>query len=624
MKSLFSKLKNPTEIYSLCAPSETTILDKNKFVYVDTETADKYKDIVLVQIFQSHFDKVLVIVIQNKEQLRTIYEVLKDCKVVFNNGHYDMSCFINDLGPDARFNEWYDTFLAARLHPKYIDLESYSLDNLLERCLNFDAYAYCGIDKSSMQKAKWDKLFTLGESERELMYLYASLDVYLLPYLMRDVYDILETQIYKLDISTVTNMLTFQQKGLPVSPSKLNRAKWETTERVHELKSHLPADLNVNSPKQVKAYLNSESSDDETLASLISEGVVEASYIRELKSCNKKLSFISKFESDDNRIYGYFNVIPRSGRSNCSDQNLQQLPSSLKHVFQAREGKYLVYADFSNLELRTFAAVVGEPVMRKLFIDDVDLHTYTSEQIFPNLIELELLKPEHLRNNTLLNLTDKEKRQISKIFNFSSLYGAGVATRLTILLKSTGLALDEETGSKIAKRWLETYPGVKSWHQENSIKYRNGQPGITALGRVYKAKMFTDQNNIQIQGSAAEVAKLTLHKLKDTSVDLRNLCAFIHDSYTFECDSLLDAKNYANILAYTMHEAWETMCKLFAATKDSYGKIRGFGDIPMPVEAVVAENWKDCQENENLLYGISLKPTYDYQNKKFILEEKII
>ena len=70
------------------------------------------------------------------------------------------------------------------------------------------------------------------------------------------------------------------------------------------------------------------------------------------------------------------------------------------------------------------------------------------------------------------------------------------------------------------------------------------------------------QNNIQVQGSGAEVAKLIIHYLSK-ELDIQKLCAFVHDSYTFECDTLDEAKEYAKILAEKMNEAWREVSKNF-------------------------------------------------------------
>lgn len=555
-------------MFKLVTELNSINIDKEAYLYCDVETEVLYSKIRLVQLYQSNWEEVIIIDTKQVD-LIDIYMLIKDAQLVWHNGHYDMSCFVSDLGSFARFERWDDTFLAGRLALAH--LESFSLDDMMTTVLRFDPYKKHGLVKSVMQKSKWS-----SPKLTEDQYKYAATDVYYMPKLWGYVIAKVNEFSYILDKLTVNHMITFQQFGLPVDRTLLDNERELTNEKIKEYKELLPKGFNPRSYQQVRSYLGTDGSDDEALSKLEAHGDVRAGYIRKLRSNLKKLNFIDKFDNEENRIFGFFNVATRSGRSNCSEQNLQQLPSSLKHVFQTE--KYFVYADFSNLELRTFASIVGERIMVDKFFNDEDLHTYSASKLF----------------NVPITEVDKKQRTIAKVWNFSSLYGAGVNTRLTMLLKWTGIILTEAEGKRLANTWINTYPGVKPWQEDNAKKWRAGQPGFTALGRNYYAKLFTDQNNIQVQGSGAEVAKLTIHYLSK-ELDVKKLCAFVHDSYTFECDTLDEAKEYAKILAEKMNEAWREVSKNFIIK-----------DLPMPVDAVVAKNWYDCQEDKNLIYKYSI------------------
>lgn len=162
--------------------------------------------------------------------------------------------------------------------------------------------------------------------------------------------------------------------------------------------------------------------------------------------------------------------------------------------------------------------------------------------------------------------------------------------RLDILVANTGIALDLEEGYELAREWNNTYPSVRQWQDYNRRMWQSGSIGHTALGRPYIAKLYTDFGNLQIQGSGAEVAKLALVEMLKT-LDVSKLCAFIHDSYTFEVETLDEAKHYAEVLAKTMQSAWCRVSQFFKIP-----------DLPMPVMAAVGKNWKDLQADTNLLY----------------------
>lgn len=556
-------------MYELVDNLDSIKLDKKSYLYADTETEGLYGKIRLVQLYQSDWDTVKIIDTK-KHSVEDVYGLIFNMNTVWHNGAYDMTCFNNELGRIVPF-KWDDTFLAGRLALPH--LESFSLDDMLMAVHRRDFYAEAGINKKDMQKTDWSKNLT------DKHYTYAALDVKLMPKLWQYSLPQVEKFSYKLDKLTVELMLKYQTKGMPVSHERLMKAKLDAETEIANYKQKLPRGFNVNSFRQVRSYLglpSDESSDDLALAALIARGDERADWIRQCKKNIKRVSFITKFTSNDDRIYGHFNVATRSGRSNCSDQNLQQLPSSLKHVFHT--DKYLVYADFSNLELRTFAAIVNEPVMVRKFREDADLHRYSASKLF-GITEGEVTKTQ---------------RSIAKVFNFSSLYGAGVKTRLSMLLKQTGILLSEAEGKKLATAWSNNFPGVRPWQEENAAKWRRGERGYTALGRPYIAKLFTDQNNIQVQGSGSEVAKLAKYYMSQ-KLDIYKLCNFVHDSFTFECDTLEEAREYAKIMAECMLEAWTEASKNFAVT-----------DLPMPVDAVVANNWYDCQEDKNLIYRYSI------------------
>lgn len=552
-------------IYEVVSDLDSVKIDTTRYVYVDTETIGLYGEIRLVQIFQSHWDKVKIFDTR-QIQLVDVFTLLHDKQVVFHNGCYDIMCFMKNLHLVSNpFKTWDDTFLAGRLH--YPELESFSLDSMLVKVLGFNPYSKNGIEKSDMQKSN----FKAEISDKQL--LYGAIDVYYMPYLMQEILPQIETPSYELDKLSVEHLLVCSLVGIPVSKNILDTERIITNEDITKFKEKYP-DLKPNSPKQVKERLGTDSSDDKTLADLSSQGVTLAQDVRLWRKALKKLNFIDKF--DKPRVYGHFNIATRSGRSNCSDENLQQIPSSLKHVFET--DKFFVYADFSNLELRTFCAIVGERVMERMFRDDVDLHTFSAHKLF----------------NISMDQVSKQQRQIAKTFNFSSLYGAGVEKRLMILLANTGIKLSYDEGVRLASEWSKAYPAVKLWQENNAKMWRAGIKGYTALGRAYIANLYTDFGNLQIQGSGAEVAKLALHYLSK-ELELSKLCAFIHDSYTFEVETLDEAKHYAEILAKSMQNAWFEVSKNF--------KIQ---DLPMPVTAGVGKNWKKLQSDDDLIYSYSV------------------
>jgi len=537
-------------------------------IYFDTETDGLYGPVVLAQWKDSN-GKIHIKHIENEEDEEEIRQLLREAdNVIGHNLLYDFSCL--NINPDE-LKSWDDTYLLAKL--AYPDMESWSLDEVAKRTLGFDVYE--GIDKKAMQKAKWKRGLDIAPEQL----IYAKLDVAYLDEIFAKLESYKQEFNYTLDKLTAKNFWK-AKSGLPVDRMAMMNRLNENNQKIQGL--NVP--INVNSWRQVRDYLEYDESNDEALAYLIAKGSKEqqekAKKVREVRKLRKQNSFIEKYlklSEQDGYIYGHLGLAPKSGRSNCQNENLQQIPGSLKDCF-AHPSKYMVYADFSNLELRTFCAIVGERTMERLLRDDVDLHTYTATRLFDKPAE---------------EIDRKTERQIAKIFNFSSLYGAGVERRRQILLKLVGIWLELDEAKLYAQRWSQAFPQVKQWHQENAKKWRAGYIEYTILGRPYKAKLLTDYNNIQISGSAAEVAKLALHYMSK-KIPIENMNIFIHDSYTFEFDTLEEAKEAAKVIGDSMQEAWFEVMQ--------YSKIP---DLPMPVEVTVGEprlNWFKLQEGIDCIY----------------------
>ena len=174
------------------------------------------------------------------------------------------------------------------------------------------------------------------------------------------------------------------------------------------------------------------------------------------------------------------------------------------------------------------------------------------------------------------------------------------------------MILPESDLKKNKKKWLDTFPGIKAWHDKNIRHWQRKTVMSTPMGRKYIGKLPTDTNNIQNQGLGAEVAKLALVNMRKSMSDpeitdminkalegdevaFQKLIMFIHDSYTYEADSLEEAIAVAPIMAGDMQKAW------FAITANC--KIT---DLPMPVDVFIGQNMNTIEKD-----GCLWKHTYE-------------
>lgn len=536
-------------------------VDVTQDLAFDTETIGKYGKIRLAQFYQRHWDKAILVEWPDPYELAFGISKLGDCNLVIQYASYDVSTIQDQTSLRWMPNKFADTFLLARLG--FPHLEAYSLDVLIEHCLDHDPYKTAGIDKDAMQKADWKQL-VIPEQQR----LYAAIDVYYLFHLYDKVKHCEETISYKLDISTLRNMLDFQRNGMPVDAERC-QAKY--IENQAEL-DRLAMPINVNSWQQVRPYINSNESDDLALAKLALFGNERAGDVRKARKLLKQNNFLTKFDTPGGRIYGKFAPSARSGRSTCNDQNLQQLPRSLKKMFgyQPDDGKVMLFSDYAQLELRTIAAITGEPMLCQLFKTGGDPHNYVAEMTFG------------------ANFT-KDDRQVTKTENFNLLYGGGVPMLQSIILKQANMWIELDVLSTLVKKWKRLFPYIIAWQERGIKAYRSKQLGSTPFGRQYTGKLMTDQLNIENQGFGAEIAKLAMHymmpKLKQYDAKLLN---FIHDSYIVEVDN--DPAIYepcAQMIGQAMIEAWVEATKCV--------KVK---DIPMPVKVLAGYNWGDIESGD--------------------------
>lgn len=229
------------------------------------------------------------------------------------------------------------------------------------------------------------------------------------------------------------------------------------------------------------------------------------------------------------RVHSDFRQIGApTGRFSSNNPNLQKIPAKKEYrsCFRAPEGKKLVIADFSQVELRILAHITNDPKFIAGFNSGRDFHTETAAMIFKQAYEE----------------VSAENRGFAKRVNFGIAYGIS-KFRFSAM---TGLSLDKS--DDIIRQWLRTFRSVDRWlelHGREVIKlgYAKTMSGRRAdykfdpedFGQVSAAKR--EGNNMTVQGSSADITKIALRKCfdayKGTSARLVNV---VHDEIETECD----------------------------------------------------------------------------------------
>jgi len=267
------------------------------------------------------------------------------------------------------------------------------------------------------------------------------------------------------------------------------------------------------------------------------------------------------------RIHADFRQIGApTGRFSCSSPNLQQIPheEEYRRCFRAPEGRKLVIADYSQIELRILADLSEDKNFIDAFVAGADFHSGTAAQIFG-------IKAEDVT---------AEQRSFAKRLNFGVVYGLG-ASRFAMM---TGLSLTDAENTM--RRYFATYPKMDEWLRtqsknvltERSARTRSGRLARISYNENDRASIGAAQRyakNMPIQGASADILKRALRLLHD---DIRETTAklvnIVHDEIVVECDAA-ESEQTANKLESAMLRAGEQFVK----------------KVPIKVDVHVSEEW---------------------------------
>jgi DNA polymerase-1 len=258
-------------------------------------------------------------------------------------------------------------------------------------------------------------------------------------------------------------------------------------------------------------------------------------------------TMLAEINPTTGRIHADFRQIGApTGRMACNNPNIQQIPHGVEYrrCFRAPEGRKLVIADYSQIELRILAQFSEDRGFMDAFISGADLHKTTAAQVF----------------GVALDAVTPDQRNFAKRLNFGVVYGIG-AQRFGML---TGLGNTE--AEDLLRKYFATYRQLDAWLREASNRAVRDASIRTASGRLIKFR-FDPQDrqavsgvqrggkNAPVQGTSADILKRALRLLHDrlrtTNAMMVNV---VHDEIVVECDAT-DAESTAETLRAAMTEA---------------------------------------------------------------------
>jgi len=277
----------------------------------------------------------------------------------------------------------------------------------------------------------------------------------------------------------------------------------------------------------------------------------------------------------DGRIHTCFRQTEtRTGRISSTEPNMQNIPvrtelgSQMRKFFTAEEGRVLVDADYSQIELRVMAHLCGDKNMISAFTSGEDIHTSTAAQVFdvPSI------------------MVTPEMRSAAKAVNFGIIYGIGAFS----------LSKDIGTSVQQAKRYIDDYlakyPKVHEFMEstvDNAMKTgvvttmfgrKRRIPELASSNKVLQAAGKRIAMNTPVQGSAADLIKIAMinvyRRLKAENLDAE-LILQVHDELIIESD-VSCAEKCAEILQEEMQGVYDMK-------------------VPLAVDVHQGQSWYDAK-----------------------------
>jgi DNA polymerase I len=275
----------------------------------------------------------------------------------------------------------------------------------------------------------------------------------------------------------------------------------------------------------------------------------------------------------DSRLHTTYNMaVAPTGRLSSERPNLQNIPirselgRKIRAAFVADEGKLLISADYSQIELRIAALLADDKELIDMFNRDVDVHTATAAQVYGR-------EPEDVTKNM---------RRDAKVINFGILYGMSphglsIATGMTLTAAKEFIDRYFELRKPILDYINKTRELARDQgYVETYFGRRRPTPDVKSSNFMVRQAAERAAINMPLQGTAADVMKIAMIKLDKMLKKYEDafMLLQIHDSVLVECHEH-DSAELVRDIQKTMEEAVKLNVKLTVDT--TIGK--NWGDL---------------------------------------------
>ena len=581
-RALHILVKNLLTKDAICFDTETTSLDeliadligislsyKKGLAYYIPISEDKKEAQEFLEILKPLFEK--------EDQIKIAHNLKFDFKVLHQHGIevkgklFDTMIAHYLLSPDGRHGMDY-------LSEMYLDYKPIPIENLI---------------------GKGKKQGTLRDVSLETQTAYAAEDADVTFQLYQLFAPQLESENLKklfdeVEMPLTTVLAKMELAGVALDKEWLAKESVDLENDLRKLEEEIfklsDEEFNMNSPKQLgdilfeKLKLDPKAKKTKTGQYATSEDILQKlaskheiiQHVLEYRQLQKlKSTYVDALPNEispvDHRVHTTFSqTTAATGRLASVNPNLQNIPirtvrgQQIRGAFVAGEGKKIISADYSQIELRLIAEISGENNMIEAFENGADIHASTAAKLFKIPIEE----------------VTKTQRSQAKTVNFGIIYGQGAFA----LADQTGLSRSE--AKAMIDAYYETYPRLREYMDEQVKKARDLGFVETILGRKRHLTDINSNNfvvrghaernavNAPIQGSAADIIKLAMIRIEnqlETQDFETKMLLQVHDELVFETP-VSEIEKASALIKTEMEGAYQTR-------------------VPLVVEIGVGDNW---------------------------------
>ena len=529
----------------------------------------------------------------NQLDIDTVYKKLwpiftnKNITKVGHNLKFDLHMFANDGWDIYQISPVDDTMLIS--YALHGTLHGHGLDELAQKYL-----AHINIPFSSLFPPKTrDANMHFDTLDISAATPYAAEDATIcmaLYKLMRpqlDKNDKLRELYETCDLPLMPVLIKMERAGVLVNRDGLLQLSGVFHNQLTQLESEIwqmaGHEFNIASPKQLATILFDElnlppnkkrSTDAETLNDLLdTHPIIEKilNWRSIAKLAGTYADALPRQIALDGRIHTtYLQTSTNTGRLSSRDPNLQNIPiktelgEEIRKCFVAPNGRVLISADYSQIQLRLLADVADVHTFKETFNAGRDIHEQTARQIFG--IASDAPVPRDLR-------------RAAKTVNFSIIYG------ISSFGLSGQLGISRPDAQNIINSYMAGLPEIKKYIEYIKDFATTHACVYTPWGRRIelpevrnprmRAYAMRAAINAPIQGFEADLMRRAMVNIDRDIVqpnpDKIKMIMQVHDEIIFECD-----ENVANDFAQQIESAMENVAKL---------------SVPLAADYVIGKYW---------------------------------